>query len=78
METYKNLGGDSNVRAYEINDDSITVQFNDGGTYLYNYDSAGREMIEKMKILAVAGKGLNTFINLYAREVYSAKLAERK
>ena len=78
MEIYKNLGGGSNVRAYEITDDSITVQFNDGGTYLYNYDSAGREVIEKMKTLAEAGQGLNTFINLYAREAYSAKLAERK
>src|SRR5687767_12090776 len=40
METYKNLGGDSNINAYDIGDDSITVRFNDGGTYLYNYDSA--------------------------------------
>jgi hypothetical protein len=78
METYKNLGGDSNVSAYEISDDSITVRFKDGGTYLYNYKSAGPEMIEKMKNLALVGQGLNTFINRYARDAYSAKLAEKK
>jgi hypothetical protein len=78
METYRNLGGNSNVSAYEIKDDSITVQFKDGGTYLYNYQSAGREIIEKMKALAMAGQGLNTFINRFARELYSAKLAGRK
>jgi len=75
METYKNLSGLSNVSAYEIGGESIKVWFKDGKGYLYDYSSAGRENIEKMKALAVAGRGLNTFINQHVLKDYSAKLA---
>lgn len=74
METYENLGGDSGVRAYEIGSDSIKVQFNDGSVYLYTYLSAGRDNIEHMKIIALAGVGLNSFINRCVRKSYAAKL----
>jgi hypothetical protein len=74
MEGYKNLGGDSGVSAYEIGDDSITVQFSTGEVYLYTYRSAGSAHIEKMKSLAVAGEGLNTYINKYVRKGYESKL----
>ena len=75
METYKNLSGVSNVTAYEIGTDSITVQFKDGGLYRYDARSAGHDNIEKMKALAVEGRGLNTFINQHVRKDYAAKLA---
>lgn len=63
MERYKSLGGNSGVSAYEIGTESITVQFGSGAVYLYTYQSAGSSNIEKMKSLAVAGEGLNSFIN---------------
>ena len=63
MERYKNLGANSGIIAYEIDDQSITVEFQDGSVYLYTYDSAGAENIERMKKLAIAGEGLNSFIN---------------
>jgi len=74
MERYKNLGGDSGVVAYEIADDSIKVEFSDGSLYLYNYQSAGSDNIEQMKGLAIAGKGLNSFINRNVRKKYASKL----
>jgi hypothetical protein len=74
MERYKNLGGNSDVIAYEIENESIAVQFNDSAIYLYNYRSAGEVNIEKMKTLAVAGRGLNSFIMKQARKRYAAKL----
>lgn len=74
MERYRNLGGDSGVVAYEIGDDSIKVQFNDGSLYLYNYQSAGRDNIEHMKKLAIAGEGLNSFINRVVKKGYASKL----
>jgi len=74
MEKYKNSGGDSGIIGYEIGIDSVTVQFSDGSVYLYNYQSAGRENIEQMKILAVAGEGLNSFIMRNVRKAYAAKL----
>lgn len=74
MERYKNLGGDSGVSAYEIGSDSITVQFNDGAMYLYNYASTGREAIETMKSLATSGRGLNSFISRSVKKRYASKL----
>ncbi|RPI95407.1 MAG: hypothetical protein EHM40_03400 [Chloroflexi bacterium] len=74
METYKNLGGDSNISAYEIGIESIKVQFRDGSVYLYNCQSAGQGNIEQMKRLAVAGEGLNSFIMRNVRKAYAAKL----
>ena len=75
MEPYKNLSGVSNVTAYEIGSDSIKVQFKDGGLYRYDARSAGHENVEEMKTLAVAGRGLNTFINQHVRKDYAEKLA---
>ena len=56
MERYKNLGHDSGISGFEIGTDSIIIEFRQGGTYLYNYESAGESNIEQMKTLAVDGK----------------------
>lgn len=74
MERYRNLGRNSGIRAYEIRKDSIIIQFSDGGTYLYNYSSAGSLNIEKMKTLALRGQGLNSFISITIRKKYASKL----
>jgi len=74
MERYKNIGGDSGVVAYEIGDDFIKVQFNDGSLYLYNFQSAGSDNIEQMKQLAIAGRGLNSFIGRVVKKRYASKL----
>jgi hypothetical protein len=74
LDLYKNLSGISGVVAYEIAQDSITVEFEDGGTYLYTYQSTGSSSIEQMKTLAAAGRGLSTFIVEHVRKAYEAKL----
>ena len=73
MERYKNVGGDSGVTGYEIGSDYIRVQFSDGSVYLYTYASAGSNNIEQMKKLAIAGNGLNSFINRNVRKSYERK-----
>lgn len=73
MQRYKNLGGDSNVAAYEYGSDFIRVQFNDGSVYLYTNSSAGSYNIDTMKKLADAGHGLNSFINTNVRKAYKTK-----
>lgn len=73
MENYKNLGGDSNVAAYEIGSDSIKVQFRDGSLYTYTNQSAGQSNIEQMKSLAIVGQGLNSFINSVVKKSYASK-----
>jgi len=62
MRAYRNLAGNSGVRAYEILRNGIRVQFANGATYLYDHRVPGREHVEAMKRLAVAGRGLSTYI----------------
>ena len=73
MERYKNLEGHSGVTGYEISDDSIRVEFNYDTVYEYTYASAGKRIIEKMKKLAVAGKGLSTYISQTVREKFEKR-----
>ena len=71
MERYLDLDGDSGVVGYEIGDTFIRVKFS--GTakiYTYSYRSAGVTRIEDMKRLARSGDGLNSYIKLYANQLY--------
>ncbi|MCD8265226.1 MAG: hypothetical protein LUD02_14630 [Tannerellaceae bacterium] len=71
MQPYKNLSGRSGVRAYVIGADYILVLFIRGNrVYNYTYTKAGVQHVENMKRLAELGKGLNTYINKYARELF--------
>jgi hypothetical protein len=73
VQPYKNLNGRSGVTAYEIGDDWIKVRFRAGGTYNYTYESTGKERVERMKVLAAAGKGLSTFISKHVRDDYASR-----
>ena len=70
MERYRNLGGNSGIREYEIGPDSIKVSFPGKEPYLYTHRSAGQIHIERMKRLAVAGRGLGTYISKYVGDKY--------
>ncbi|KGO94299.1 hypothetical protein [Flavobacterium subsaxonicum] len=74
MKRYKNLEGHSGVTGYEIEPDSIAVQFNHSAVYRYTYNSAGKRIIEKMKQLATAGKGLSTYISQTVKQKFEDKL----
>lgn len=65
MERYRDWDNDSNVKAYEIGDDFIVVEFEGGQNrfYKYTYGSAGSHDVETMKRLARSGDGLNAFIS---------------
>ncbi len=66
MILYADVDHDSNVEAYQIEPDRITVKFKSGTNqyYEYTYSSAGSSNIEHMKMLAESGDGLNSFISL--------------
>jgi len=74
MQRYRNLSGNSGVVAFALAHDAILVEFEDGGIYLYNRESAGRERVERMKRLALEGRGLSTYIARHVRDGYAAKL----
>jgi hypothetical protein len=74
MTRYANLNGDSAVLAYEMDSDSIIVEFNDSTEYIYNYSSAGISNIEQMKNLAASGRGLCRLITTVLKDQYAKKL----
>lgn len=75
MTPYKNINGDSNIEAYEINSDSIRVTFKSGKhrNYLYNNEKQGSEIVNNMKKLAVQGYGLNSYISRVVRSEFYKK-----
>lgn len=75
MTPYRNLSGDSNVAAYEMDEDSILVVFKSGACRNYLYDSIrpGKMVVEKMKALAAQGHGLNSYISSVVKSNFSRK-----
>ena len=75
MTPYRNFGGNSNVLAYEANEDSIHVIFKNGScrNYLYNSVLPGLAVVEKMKVLAAQGRGLNSYISSIVKNNYMRK-----
>jgi hypothetical protein len=73
-EKYRNLEGDSGVTRYFIGPDFIAVQFQDPTVYIYDDNSPGSEYVEKMKELALGGRGLASYISRYVQKRFSRKL----
>jgi len=74
MQPYQNLGGNSGVRAYEIGEGSIRVEFVHGRSYLYTNASTGAAHIAEMQRLARSGEGLATYINKHTHDTYEREL----
>jgi hypothetical protein len=63
MTRYTSLSGkQGGVTAYEISNDFIIVEFYTK-QYKYSYSSCGKKATDIMKSLALASKGLSTFIS---------------
>lgn len=73
MQVYANKGGNSGVVSYETTADSITVQFKDGSNYVYDAHKPGIAVVNKMKELAQAGHGLNSYISSVVKGNFSNK-----
>lgn len=71
---YKNLSGKSDVTRYVIAKDGITVRFADASVYRWTNQSADPANISKMKSLALAGKGLGTFIEKNVKDRFLKKI----
>jgi hypothetical protein len=74
MKKYKNLGGGSNVAAYEFGEDSITIEFIDGSVMKYDAKKPGAAHVNQMKIMAETGKGLYDYIKRYVKKNHAEKL----
>lgn len=70
MKRYQNRSGNSGVVAYEAGASFIRVRFVEGALYTYSYQSAGKAKVERMKTLALEGKGLATYISQHVKDAY--------
>ncbi|MBI4424528.1 MAG: hypothetical protein HY554_12410 [Elusimicrobia bacterium] len=74
MKRYKNLSGNSEVTGYELAKDFVTIRFKSCSVYRYSNQSAGPGAISQMKTLAVAGKGLGTFVKANAKDRFARRV----
>lgn len=74
MKKYKNLSGKSAVAAFEIAKDYMKVGFTSHDVYRYSNQSVGNDNLKQMKTLALAGKGLGTFIEANAKDKSDRKI----
>jgi hypothetical protein len=75
MRRYANLDGRAGVLEYEIGPDWILLRFRDRPElYLYNRDRPGIGKVLQMKRLAIAGRGLTTFVNQRVRDHYAERI----
>lgn len=64
MERCRNSVGDSGVDSFEIVEDYIKVKFTGTfKTYRWSHIRAGKNHVDKMKILVRRGSRLNAYIN---------------
>lgn len=62
MKPYRsNSGKKSGATGFEIAADRIVIEFS-GPCYLYTYASCGKTHVETMKRLALASRGLSTYV----------------
>lgn len=70
MERYLNKRGNSPITHFQIEDERIIVWFKGGKSYSYSHRKAGRNHVERMKILARSGSGLSAYITQNVRFNY--------
>lgn len=73
MQKYKDITGHSGVTDFEIGKDYIKVRFKSREVYNYSHTNPGKKQVETMKELALAGKGLSTFISQFVKDEYESK-----
>ena len=78
LKSYLNLNGNSGIRKYDIGQDWIRLQFQSPTIYVYDYQRPGKDHVDRMKVLALSGRGLDTYVSQDVRGAYSRKEVEFK
>ena len=69
MRAYGDTNQTSGITGYAIDtdDNSIEIEFTSGGVYTYRKENVGEVEFAVIQALAIAGSGLNTYINKNVR-----------
>lgn len=77
METYRNYGGNSDVARFEIAAGAIIIEFMSGTHRHYLFDEVrpGPGHVQRLQVLAITGRGLNSYIaeHLSSTTSYSSR-----
>jgi hypothetical protein len=73
MQQYGTHAKAHGVLAYELNPDSIDVEFTSGWIYHFSYSNPGQLRVDRMKELAESGKGLSTFISKHVKNRFESR-----
>ena len=73
LQPYATRGQAAGVRAYALLPGGLLVQFQSGEGYLYDETSPGPKHVQRMSELAIAGRGLSTYISRYVHQRYAGK-----
>jgi uncharacterized protein YigE (DUF2233 family) len=75
MTPYRDLSGTSGIAAFAIKPESIHVRFKHSDTpnYLYDFATTGKQHVEAMQALALAGHGLSTYIARHVQDRYARR-----
>jgi hypothetical protein len=72
--------GNSGIKRYSMGDDFIWLDFGSTDVYLFNYEVTGKDAVEQMKMFAMVGMKLTSFLNVsgvknrYAKKVDRSKV----
>ncbi|WP_424492957.1 hypothetical protein [Salinimicrobium sp. GXAS 041] len=77
MQKYRNYSGNSGVSGFEFQEEAILVEFNQQDIYKYTFSSAGEKHVLEMKRLAIAGKGLSTYISRNVKKKYAQIIPQK-
>lgn len=72
-QNYKNVGGKSPILKFELEKDAVNLRYA-SAAFRYTNQSAGPANIAKMKTLALAGKGLDTFVQANLKDRFERKI----
>lgn len=83
MRTYGDHNGTSGITAFDFGTDCfgeeyIDIEYASGGVYTYLKKNVGEVNFLNMKVLALEGEGLNSFINKNVRGRGTRQVAEVK
>lgn len=73
MTPYANLNRKSEIVAYEIGYNAITIRYRNDWCYLYSEKTIGKEKLAELIRLAESGQGLSSYISLMVAKNYAGK-----
>ncbi len=74
LQPYRSASEHSGVTDFALLPNAIIVLFRDGSAYLYTDSTPGKDHVRNMHALALAGRGLTTYINQHVGSHYAESL----